>query len=101
MATLETSPTTTPMSIPTTIRAGIRMTIPTTTPMPAQSPFALTATTPTIPMPARRMGITRQAILLRVFLLGQGRGITATTAAGITVVADTATAQDTAGIIAV
>jgi hypothetical protein len=47
------------------------------------------------------MGITRQAILLRVFLLGQGRGITATTAAGITVVADTATAQDTAGIIAV
>ena len=100
MATLAATPTITPMGIPTTIRGGIRTIIRAATPMPARSLFAPTATTPTIPTPARLMGITRPAILLTAFLLGQVPGITATTAAGITVVADTATAQDTAGIIA-
>lgn len=76
--------------------------------MPEQSQFALTATMPTIPMPARLTGITGLATLLMASLSEQVPGITATTGAVITVLAgmgmgdipDTTTAQDTAGIMA-
>ena len=65
----------------------------------AQSRFALTGTTPTIPTPARPMDITGRATSLTATLLEPGRGITATMAADITA-AGMATALGTAGIIA-
>lgn len=103
--------TATPMAIPTTATlaittTGIRTTIPAAMPMLALSRFALTAITPIIPMLARLMGFMRPATLLTESSLEQVRGITATTAVVITAVGDmdtraTATAQDSADIIAV
>lgn len=98
--------TATPTAIPAITATGTLMIIPTIirtiirAATLAQSQFAPTATMPTIPIPARLMGITGLATLSMASLLEQVPGITATTAAGITAAAGMATAQDTAGIIA-